>query len=108
MAIDVKQLQQVIASAQQADAFKSEVKRALHKVSSLLQQLQMAVEETEGLLSPDYTPAVKTRKAQVSQEAVVKDAEVLGRKKDKPLLAIFEAFLQAAFAMRRCLQTGRK
>lgn len=83
MAIDVKQLQQVIASAQQAETFKSDVKRALRKVSSLLQQLQAAVEETEELLSPDYTPVAKTRKARVTREAAAKDAEApFGRKKD--------------------------
>jgi hypothetical protein len=83
MAIDVKQFQQIIESAQQADAFKSEAKRALRKVSSLLQQLQSAVAETEELLRPDYTPAVKTRKAQAPREVIARDEEApFGRKKD--------------------------
>ena len=83
MAIDIKQLQQIIESAQQAEAFKGEVKRALRKVSALLQQLQAAVEETEGLLSPDYTPAVKTREAPAPREVSARDEEApYGRKKD--------------------------
>lgn len=83
MAIDVKQFQQIIESAQQADSFKSDVKRALRRVSTLLLQLQTAVKETEGLLSPDYTPAVKTRKTSAPRGASVRDAEApFGRKKE--------------------------
>lgn len=83
MAIDISQLQQVIDSAQQADALKGEVKRALRKVSTLLQNLQSAVEETEALLSPDYTPAKKERKVQAPRAATITDAEApFGRKKD--------------------------
>ena len=47
MAIDLAQLQQVLDSAQKADAFKADVKRALRRVSSLLSNLQGAVEEAE-------------------------------------------------------------
>lgn len=83
MAIDLTQLQQVIDNAQQADAFKGEVKRALRKVSSLLSSLQSAVEETEALLSPDYTPAKKERKTQAPRAATITDEEApFGRKKD--------------------------
>ena len=83
MAIDLNQFQQVLESAQQADAFKSEVKRALRKITSLLNQLQTAVGEAEGLLSADYTPALKTRKGQAPREASVQDEEApFGRKKD--------------------------
>ncbi|MDJ0365375.1 hypothetical protein QMK33_09435 [Hymenobacter sp. H14-R3] len=83
MAIDLIQLQQVLDSAQQADALKGEVKRALRKVSTLLQNLQSAVEETEALLSPGYTPVAKVRKAQAPRAATVTDADApFGRKKD--------------------------
>ena len=83
MAIDVRQLQQVIESAQQADAFKSEVRRALRKVSSLLNQLRTAVGEAEGLLHADYAPAPKTRKISEAQEPIIRDEEApFGRKKD--------------------------
>ncbi len=83
MAVDLAQIQQVLESAQQADAFKSDVKRSLRKISSLLTNLQSAVEEAEGLLSGDYTPTVKERKPRAPREANVTDAEApYGRKKD--------------------------
>lgn len=87
MAIDVSQIQQVIDSAQKADAFKADVKRALKKVSSLLINLQTAVEDAEALMSDGYTPAVKERKARTPREAQANGAEAdpeapYGRKKD--------------------------
>ena len=83
MAIDLKQFQQVIESAQQADAFKSDVKRALRKVSSLLNQLQTAVNEAEGLLNADYAPTPRTRKIPEPQAPIIRDEEApFGRKKD--------------------------
>jgi recombinational DNA repair protein RecT len=83
MAVDLAQLQQVLDSAQKADAFKVEVKRALRKVSSLLVNLQNAVEEAEALMSDDYTPTIKERKPRAPREAVVTDEEApYGRKKD--------------------------
>ena len=83
MAIDLAQLQQVLENAQQADAFKADVKRALRKVASLLHSLQNAVEEAEALLSPDYTPAKIERKSRVPQQASTPDEQApYGRKKD--------------------------
>jgi hypothetical protein len=83
MALDLAQLQQLLDSAQKADAFKVDVKRALRKVSSLLTNLQSAVEETEALLSDNYTPSVKERKPRATREATPVDAEApYGRKKD--------------------------
>lgn len=83
MAVDIAQIQQLLESAQQADAFKAEVKRALRKVSSLASSLQQAVEDAEALLSADYTPATKERKARAPREATETDAEApYGRKKD--------------------------
>ena len=83
MAVDLAQIQQVLESAQQADAFKADVKRALRKVSTLLTNLQSAVEEAEGLLSEDYTPSVKERKARAPRAANITDEEApYGRKKD--------------------------
>ncbi len=83
MAVDIAQIQQVLESAQQADAFKADVKRALRKVSSLVSNLQQAVEEAEMLLSTDYTPVVKERKARAPREVTQADAEApYGRKKD--------------------------
>jgi len=83
MAIDLAQLQQVLDSAQKADAFKADIKRALRKISSLLSNLQGAVEEAEALLSDDYISAVKERKTRAPREAGVVDEEApYGRKKD--------------------------
>jgi len=83
MALDLTQFQQLLDSAQKADAFKADVKRALKKVSSLLVNLQTAVEDAETLMSDDYTPAVKERKARAPRAAVEADPEApYGRKKD--------------------------
>lgn len=87
MAIDVSQIQQVIDSAQKADAFKADVKRALRKVSSLLINLQTAVDDAEALMSDSYSPAVKERKARTPRAAQADEAEAdpeapYGRKKD--------------------------
>lgn len=87
MALDINQFQQIIDSAQKADAFKADVKRALKKVSSLLVNLQTAVEDAETLLSDDYTPAVKERKTRTPRATADAAGEVdpeapYGRKKD--------------------------
>jgi hypothetical protein len=83
MAVDIAQIQQLLESAQQADAFKADVKRALRKVSSLASNLQQAVEEAEMLLSADYMPTTKERKARAPRELTEADAEApYGRKKD--------------------------
>lgn len=87
MALDLNQFQQIIDSAQKADAFKADIKRALKKVSSLLTNLQTAVDDVETLMSDDYTPAVKERKTRTPRAASGTNAEVdpeapYGRKKD--------------------------
>lgn len=83
MAVDLAQLQQILDNAQKADSFKADVKRALRKVSSLVTNLQSALEEAESLMSDDYAPAIKERKTRAPREAVAVDAEApYGRKKD--------------------------
>lgn len=88
MALDLTQFQQLLDSAQKADAFKADVKRALKKVSSLLTNLQTAVEDAETLMSDDYTPAVKERKTRSPRAAAdgagaeVDPEAPYGRKKD--------------------------
>lgn len=83
MAVDLAQLQQILDNAQKADAFKADVKRALRKVSSLVTNLQSALEETEALMSDEYTPTVKERKSRAPREVGEVDAEApYGRKKD--------------------------
>lgn len=83
MAVDLAQLQQILDNAQKADAFKTDVKRALRKVSSLVVNLQSALDEVDALMSDDYTPTVKERKARAPREIGEVDAEApYGRKKD--------------------------
>jgi hypothetical protein len=83
MAVDLAQLQQILDNAQKADAFKADVKRALRKVSSLVTNLQGALDEAEALMSDEYTPTVKERKSRAPREAAEVDAEApYGRKKD--------------------------
>lgn len=83
MAVDLAQLQQILDNAQKVDAFKVDVKRAVRKISSLLTNLQGALEEMEVLMSDDYEPAVKERKSRTPREAAEVDAEApYGRKKD--------------------------
>ncbi len=86
MALDLTHFQQVIDSAQKADAFKADVKRALKKVSSALTTLQNAIEEADAIMSDDYTPTIKERKARAPR-AAADNAEAdpeapYGRKKD--------------------------
>lgn len=83
MAVDLAQLQHILDNAQKADAFKVDVKRAVRKISSLLTNLQGALEEMEVLMSDDYEPTVKERKARAPRETGEVDAEApYGRKKD--------------------------
>jgi hypothetical protein len=85
MAVDLNQLQQVLESAQKADAFKVDVKRALRKVSSLMNNLQAAVEEAETLLSDEYVPVGKERKGRAIRDTGGSEADEqapYGRKKD--------------------------
>jgi hypothetical protein len=87
MAIDLTHFQQVIDSAQKADAFKADVKRALKKVSSAVGNLQAALEDAEAIMSDDYTPTTKERKARAPRAASAANAEAdpeapYGRKKD--------------------------
>ena len=83
MAVDLAQLQQVLDSAQKADAFKADVKRALRKISTLITNLQNAVEEADALMSSDYTPTTRTRKPRAPRQVTEVDEEApYGRKKD--------------------------
>ena len=85
MAVDLTQLQQVLESAQQADAFKTSVKRALRKVSSLLGNLHTAVDEADALLSNNYIPVGMERKTRVARTQITNEPDEqapYGRKKD--------------------------
>ena len=85
MALDLKELQSLIDSAQSADQFKKDVQRALKKVSNNLIALQTSFEEANALLSDDYKPAVKERKSrtQKAPKELGNDSEApYGRKGD--------------------------
>jgi len=73
----------MLDSAQNADALKVDMKRALRKISLLLANLQSAIEEIESLMSDDYVPSSKERKGRAPREAAEIDAQApYGRKKD--------------------------
>jgi Skp family chaperone for outer membrane proteins len=61
MSLNFDEFQKVVETAQQADAVKADLKRALKKVSSALESLQTALADVETVVSDDYMPA--TRKA---------------------------------------------
>lgn len=63
MALNFDEFQKVVETAQQADAVKADLKRALKKVSSALESLQGALGEIENVLADDYVATPKERKA---------------------------------------------
>ena len=86
MALDLNELQQLIESAKNTDAFKVDLKRALRKVNSAAANLQSAIGEVESLMADDYTPVGDGRQAR-SPRAAAAPKEVdpdapFGRKKD--------------------------
>lgn len=62
MALNFDEFQKVVESAQQADALKAELKRALKKVTGTLDALQSALGEMETVLADDYVATPKERK----------------------------------------------
>lgn len=62
MALNFDEFQKVVETAQQADAVKADLKRALRKVSTTLGALQAAVSEVEAMLADDYVSEPRTRK----------------------------------------------
>lgn len=57
MALNFNDFQKVVETAQQSDAMKSDLKRALKKVNSSLEALQTAMGEMATVLTDDYVPA---------------------------------------------------
>jgi Skp family chaperone for outer membrane proteins len=62
MALNFDEFQKVVETAQQADAVKADLKRALRKVTTTLGALQAALTEMETVLADDYVSAPRTRK----------------------------------------------
>lgn len=62
MALNFDEFQKVVETAQQADAVKADLKRALKKVSGALENLQGALSEVDRVMADDYVAATKERK----------------------------------------------
>ena len=62
MALNFDEFQKVVETAQQADAVKIDLKRALKKVSTALENLQESLSEMDKMLADGYVSAPKTRK----------------------------------------------
>lgn len=78
MALNFDDFQKVVETAQQSDAIKSDLKRALKKVTSSLEALQVAMSEMTTVLADDYVPA--GRKAR-QPRAVKADNGATGERK---------------------------
>jgi Skp family chaperone for outer membrane proteins len=68
MALNFDEFQKVVETAQQADAVKVDLKRALRKVTTTLGALQAALGEMEAVLADDYVSAPRTRKPRTPRE----------------------------------------
>jgi Skp family chaperone for outer membrane proteins len=64
MALNFDAFQRVVEAAQQADAVKADLKRALRKVSGAVQALRGALREMETALADDYVATPRQRKPQ--------------------------------------------
>ncbi|NML64650.1 hypothetical protein HHL22_05475 [Hymenobacter sp. RP-2-7] len=62
MALNFDEFQKVVETAQQADAVKGDLKRALKKVTSAVENLQGALSDMEKVMADDYVAAPKERK----------------------------------------------
>ena len=69
MALNFDEFQRVVEAAQQADAVKADLKRALRKVSGAVQALQGALGEMETALADDYVATPRQRKPRTPRAA---------------------------------------
>ncbi len=69
MALNFDEFQKVVETAQQADAVKADLKRALRKVTNAMGSLQTALGELETMLSDEYVSAPRARKPRAPKEA---------------------------------------
>ncbi len=68
MALNFDEFQKVVETAQQADAVKADLKRALRKVTGAISNLQTALQEMETVLSDEYVSVPKERKPRKPRE----------------------------------------
>jgi Skp family chaperone for outer membrane proteins len=73
MSLNFDEFQKVVETAQQADAVKADLKRALKRVTSALESLQTALADVETVVSDDYMPA--TRKPRKTRAANAEHGE---------------------------------
>jgi hypothetical protein len=84
-AVDLNQIQRFLASAQNAEGLKSDLKKALRKISGLLVNLQSAVDEADAMFGDAYVPSQTDRKPRAkrpSEMRKVDPAAPYGRRND--------------------------
>jgi len=81
MALNFDEFQKVVETAQQADALKSELKRAVRKVAGALDLLQTALAEMDAVLADGYVATPKTRKPRTPRLAADDTSEGAAPKK---------------------------
>ena len=83
--LDFTEFQKVVETAQQSEAVKMDLKRALKKVSSAIEALSVAVSDMQSMLADDYVAERKPRKARAKAEPNANgEAKRRGRPKRQP------------------------
>lgn len=82
MALNFNEFQKVVETAQQADAVKGDLKRALRKVTSAMSALQAALGEMETVLADEYVATPRERKPR--QPRAPREASEPGAAPKKP------------------------
>jgi hypothetical protein len=84
MALNFDEFQKVLATAQQADTVKSDLKRTVRKATNALEALQAALAEMEMMLADEYVATPKVRKARTPREATEATEGAAPKKPGRP------------------------